>query len=90
VLKSSPLNSSSIKRKKKATHKKFPHVAVNIFKHFRLYSCEVYYRNINKRKFDKKRIETNFLSRDRKMGLGEGGEEKLHSKKKGFCCRNGA
>lgn len=35
--------------------------SVNIFKHFRLYSFELHYRNINKRKFDKKfRIEQIF------------------------------
>lgn len=62
VLKSSPLNREALRRESGGG--KFPRVTVNIFKHFRLYSCEVYYRNINKRKSDKKafRIGANFLS----------------------------
>lgn len=50
-----PLNGKAFKERK------FPHVTVNIFKHFRLYSCEVYYRNINKRKFDKKLNRNKFF-----------------------------
>lgn len=71
------LESSPLKRE-------FPRATVNIFKHSRLYSCEVHYRNINKRKFDKKfRIEQIFyrvVLRSRAANE-RWGEEKLHWKK---------